>query len=300
MHSMLEQIYDIGIIPVVTFHHVEEALPLCRALKEGGLLAVEVTFRTDCAQECIRTIHENMPEMLLGAGTVLTTEQADSAIAAGASFIVSPGFHSEVAKYVMDQGVLMIPGTATPGEMEQALSLGLDTVKFFPAEQNGGVEKLKAIAGPYRNLSWMCTGGITADNMSSYLDFDRIIAVGGSWMCKRELIEAGDWETISKLCREAVRIVIGLGLSQVTLTPTDLEYIGSQGSFFDTLPDVSVEPSDSRSITFCCSNLRRARYHLTNSGVHFKDGGAFFGEDEKQVLYIEGEILDFTMRICKK
>ena len=161
MNPIVEKVYQIGIIPVIAFNSVDEALPLCKALAEGGLPAAEVTFRTACAEDCIRKIHEEMPEMLLGAGTVLTCEQADRAMAAGASFIVAPGFDPEVCKHVIDKGGIMMPGTASAGEMQQAMNMGCEALKFFPAEANGGVGMLKNIGAALKGARWMCTGGVT-------------------------------------------------------------------------------------------------------------------------------------------
>lgn len=162
MNQILEQIYKIGIIPVIAIDDPDKAVPLAKALAKGGLPAAEITFRTPAAEASIRAICKEVPEMLVGAGTVTTSEQLDCALAAGAKFIVSPGFNPDMVKYGLSKGALMLPGTATGGEMEQAMSLGLDAVKFFPAEQNGGIAKLKALAGPYRTLKWMPTGGINA------------------------------------------------------------------------------------------------------------------------------------------
>ena len=176
MEDILQKIHGIGIIPVIAIDDAEQAVPLARALVAGGLPAAEVTFRTAAGEEAIRRIAAEVPEMLVGAGTVLTKDQADRAIAAGSQFIVSPGFNPEITRYVIDKGALMMPGTATPGEMEQAMSMGLKVLKFFPAEQNGGVAKLKALAGPYTDLRWMPTGGVNTKNMMDYLNFDRIVA----------------------------------------------------------------------------------------------------------------------------
>ena len=197
MNPIVEKVYQIGIIPVIAFNSVDEALPLCKALAEGGLPAAEVTFRTACAEECIRKIHEEMPEMLLGAGTVLTTEQADRAMAAGASFIVAPGFDPEVCKHVIDKGGIMMPGTASAGEMQQAMNMGCEALKFFPAEANGGVGMLKNIGAALKGARWMCTGGVNAKNVNDYLGYDQIFAVGGTWMCKSDVIKAGDWAKIT-------------------------------------------------------------------------------------------------------
>ena len=145
MNPVLQRVYEIGIIPVIAFNDVDEAIPLCKALMDGGLPAAEVTFRTACAEECIRKIHEELPDMLLGAGTVLTNDQADRAMAAGASFVVAPGYDPNVTQHVIDKGGLMMPGTCSAGEMQQAMNQGCEAIKFFPAEANGGVDMLKNI-----------------------------------------------------------------------------------------------------------------------------------------------------------
>lgn len=215
MNDVLQRIYEIGIVPVIAIDDAKKAVPLAKALVRGGLPAAEVTFRTAAAEEAIRKIRAEVPEMLVGAGTVLTKEQADRAIAAGVQFIVSPGFHPEITKYVIEQGMLMMPGTATPGEMEQAMAMGLSVVKFFPAEQNGGVAKLKAVAGPYQNLRWMPTGGVNENNLMDYLSFSKIIACGGTWMVKKDLIEAENWDEIERLTRQAVQKMLGFELAHI-------------------------------------------------------------------------------------
>ena len=174
-----------------------------------------MTFRTAAAEEAIRRIVAEVPDMLVGAGTVLTKEQADRAIDAGVSFIVSPGFNPEITKYVLDKGMLMIPGTASPGEMEQAMGMGLSVVKFFPAEQNGGVAKLKALAGPYTSLRWMPTGGVNEKNLLDYIKFNKIVACGGTWMVKKDLIEAENWDEIERLTRQAVQTMLGLRVDHI-------------------------------------------------------------------------------------
>ena len=215
MSDVLQRIYEIGIVPVIAIDDAEKAVPLARALVRGGLPAAEVTFRTAAAEEAIRRIVAEVPEMLVGAGTVLTKEQADRAIDAGVSFIVSPGFNPEITKYVLDKGMLMIPGTASPGEMEQAMGMGLSVVKFFPAEQNGGVAKLKALAGPYTTLRWMPTGGVNEKNLLDYIKFNKIVACGGTWMVKKDLIEAENWEEIERLTRQAVQTMLGLRVDHI-------------------------------------------------------------------------------------
>ena len=203
MNPILEQFQKLGIIPVVVIDDAKDAVPLAKALCEGGLPVAEVTFRTDAAEEAIRLMSEACPEMLVGAGTVLTTEQVDRAVAAGSKFIVSPGLNPKVVKYCQEKNVPITPGTARPTDIEMALELGLDVVKFFPAEQNGGLAMIKAMAAPYTKVKFMPTGGINAKNLKSYLDFDKIIACGGSWMVPKDLVAAGDFEAIKNLTREA-------------------------------------------------------------------------------------------------
>ncbi len=207
MHEMLQKIQEIGIVPVVVLEDAKDAVPLAKALCEGGLPCAEVTFRTAAAEEAIRTMVQEFPEMLVCAGTVLTTDQVDRAVAAGAKFIVSPGLNPRIVKYCVDKGILIVPGCSNPSDVEQALENGLDVVKFFPAEQAGGLPMIKAMAAPYVGVRFMPTGGINAQNVKEYLAYDRILACGGSWMVKGDLIKAGEFEKITALVKEAVEIV---------------------------------------------------------------------------------------------
>ena len=205
MNQILEQLGTYGIVPVVVLQDAAKAEPLAKALCKGGLACAEVTFRTDAAEESIRIMSEKFPEMLVGAGTVLTTEQADRAVKAGAKFIVSPGLNPEVVKWCQAHEVPVIPGIVTPTEMEQAIGLGLTMVKFFPAEAAGGVKMIKALSAPYGNVRFMPTGGISLANMEDYLSFPKVFACGGSWMVKKDLIQAGAFDRITELCRQAVQ-----------------------------------------------------------------------------------------------
>ncbi len=202
-----EALKKTGIVPVVVLDDVKDAKPLADALCRGGLPCAEVTFRTEAAEESIKIMKKEHPEMLIGAGTVLTREQVDRAVNAGAEFIVSPGLNPDTVKYCIEKGVAVTPGTQTPSEMELAMSLGLDLVKFFPAEPAGGIKMIKAVAAAYVNLSFMPTGGINAENVKDYLAYNRILACGGSWMVSKDLIKAGEFDKIEKLVREAADIV---------------------------------------------------------------------------------------------
>lgn len=207
MIKVLEDIQKLGIVPVVVIDDVKDAEPLAKALCDGGLPCAEVTFRTDAAEESIRIMSEKFPQMLIGAGTVLTTDQVDRAVAAGAKFIVSPGLNPRVVKYCVEKNIPITPGCSSASDIEQALENGLEVVKFFPAEPAGGLPMIKALAAPYVGVKFMPTGGINANNVKEYLGYNRILACGGSWMVKGNLIKAGDFAKITQLTKEAVEMV---------------------------------------------------------------------------------------------
>lgn len=207
MTKALEKFSEVGIIPVVVLNDAKNAEPLGKALMEGGLPAAEVTFRTDAAEESIRIMSEKFPDMLVGAGTVLTIEQVDRAVAAGAKFIVSPGFDEEIVKYCLEKDIPVCPGIQTPSELIQAVKLGLDHVKFFPAENAGGLSMINAVGAAFPKVKFMPTGGINASNVVEYLKSSKIFCCGGSWMVKGALIDAGDFDKIRELTAEAAGIV---------------------------------------------------------------------------------------------
>ena len=207
MNDTLKQIGSTGIVPVVVLNKADDAEPLAQALAKGGLPCAEVTFRTDAAEESIRRIAKKFPEMFVGAGTVLTTEQADRAVGAGAKFIVSPGLNPKVVEHCLKKGYPITPGIMTPTELEMALGFGLDVVKFFPAENAGGLKMIKAMSAPYTMMKFMPTGGINATNVRDYLACNKILACGGSWMVKGDLVTAGNFAEIERLTKEAAGIV---------------------------------------------------------------------------------------------
>jgi 2-dehydro-3-deoxyphosphogluconate aldolase/(4S)-4-hydroxy-2-oxoglutarate aldolase len=207
MNELLRKFQELGIVPVVVLDNAKDAEPLAKALCDGGLPCAEVTFRTDAAEESIRIMAQKFPHMLVGAGTVLTIDQVDRAVAAGAKFIVSPGLNPKVVKYCVEKNIPITPGVQTPSEIEQALEFGLDVVKFFPAEPAGGLKMIKALAGPYVNLKFIPTGGISTKNAPEYLAYDKILAVGGSWVTSKDLINAGKFDEIEKITKESVAMV---------------------------------------------------------------------------------------------
>lgn len=210
MKTIAEQFHEYGVVPVVVLENAEDALPLAQALTEGGLPCAEVTFRTEAAEESIRQMSEKYPDMLVGAGTVLTIEQVERAVKAGAKFIVSPGFDPEIVDYCLEKDIPVFPGCITPSEVAQAAKRGMKVVKFFPAEQAGGVAMIKAMAAPYTMMQFMPTGGINAKNLKEYLEYDKSLCCGGSWMVKGDLIRNGAFDKIRDLTKEAVALAASI------------------------------------------------------------------------------------------
>jgi 2-dehydro-3-deoxyphosphogluconate aldolase/(4S)-4-hydroxy-2-oxoglutarate aldolase len=206
MDVIIESLGKTGIVPVIKLDDAVDAVPLARAIEAGGIPCVEITFRTAAAEDAIRRIAGELPGTLVGAGTVLTTEQLDRALGAGAQFIVTPGFNPRVVAHALKRGAPIIPGCSTPTDIEQALEFGLEAVKFFPAEQSGGLDYLKAVAAPYSQARFVPTGGISAANLGKYLSFGPVLACGGSWMAKEDLIKARNFAGITALCAEAAAI----------------------------------------------------------------------------------------------
>lgn len=210
MENINEKIKKIGIVPVVVIHDAKNALLLSKALIDGGLPIAEITFRTEAAEESIKKITKNYPDMLIGAGTILSIEQVNRAVSAGAKFIVTPGFDPEIVEYCIEKNIVVYPGCVTPSEITQAIKRNLTIVKFFPAEQCGGIETIKAMESPFGQIEFMPTGGININNLQNYLKCDKVAACGGSWMVKSTLIKENKFEEIKKLAKEAVNLVASI------------------------------------------------------------------------------------------
>jgi len=223
MNEILKKIGDLGIVPVVKIDNAADAVPLGKALIEGGLPLAEITFRTDAAAEAINNITKAFPEMLVGAGTVLNIKQAQSAVSAGAKFMVSPGFNPAVVEFCIKNGIPITPGCSNPTDIELALGFELEVVKFFPAEAFGGLNTLKAMSAPYSMIKFIPTGGIDAKNIVDYLSFNKVLACGGSWMVKDELIKKGDYAEITRLTREAVNLIMGFDLAHIGINMPDAD-----------------------------------------------------------------------------
>ncbi len=209
MSTINEQLKALKVIPVIAIDRAEDIIPLGKVLAENGLPAAEITFRSNAAVEAIRLLREAQPEMLIGAGTVLNKEQAIAAKEAGATFIVSPGFNPNTVKACQEIGIDIVPGVNNPSTIEAALEMGLTTLKFFPAEASGGVNMVKALLAPYGDVHIMPTGGINPNNIKDYLAVPRVLACGGTWMVDKKLVEAGEWDELARLTREAVELIHG-------------------------------------------------------------------------------------------
>ena len=204
--SLTDRLHQLRLLPVIALNRAEQAEPLGQTLLAAGLPAAEITFRTPVAAEAIRRLRAAFPELLIAAGTILTPAQVDTALAAGADFIVSPGLNPTTVRHCQQQGIPIIPGVNNPSQVEQALELGLSTLKFFPAEASGGIAMLKALAAVYP-VQFMPTGGISPSNLQPYLALPNVLACGGSWMVPSELIDQGDWTTLSRLIADAVALL---------------------------------------------------------------------------------------------
>ena len=206
MEIIANKLAEMRIVPVVKIDDSKDAVPLAKALCDGGLPCAEVTFRTDAAASAIREMVKAFPDMLIGAGTVLTIEQADAAVAAGADFIVSPGLNPKTVKYCLDKNIPIIPGVATASEIEQGIELGLSILKFFPAQQIGGLSLIKALSAPYSGIRFMPTGGVNEANVKEYLACGAVLCCGGSWMVTADMINGGRFDEITRLTRGAVAL----------------------------------------------------------------------------------------------
>lgn len=317
MNDTLVKLSQIGIVPVVALNDIKDARPLAKALCDGGLPCAEVTFRTDCAEEAIRIMTTEFPQMFVGAGTVLTTEQVDRAVGAGARFIVSPGLNPEVVKYCVDKNIPVTPGCANPSDIEQALALGLDVVKIFPAEAIGGLKLIKSMAAPYVNMKFMPTGGINAKNLNDYLAYDRIVACGGSWMVSGDLVKAGKFDEITALTKEAVKNMLGFRIKHIGINSPDDTTAASTANAFATIfgftkdeavgsyfcgEGVEVMKSQGKGtmghIAVGCSSVDRAVYHLSAQGVEFDMDTALYNEKGAlKFIYLKGEFGGFALHL---
>lgn len=320
MNEVLNKIQMMGIVPVIKLDDAKDAVPLANALCDGGLPCAEVTFRTAAAEESIRLMREAFPDMLIGAGTVLTIDQVDKAVNAGASFIVSPGLNLKIVSYCVERNIPITPGCSSPSDIEAAIELGLEVVKFFPAEAVGGLAMIKAMSAPYVNMKFMPTGGINASNLISYLDFPKIIACGGSWMVKDELVKAGNFDKISELTREAVTMMLGFELAHIGINMDNEKQADQLADTFENM--FGFTKNDGHSSIFAggvielmkepylgkmghiairTNYIERAVYYLSKQGYRFNEESKKLDKMGKlQSIYFEQELGGFAIHLVQR
>lgn len=318
--DIMQQLSLAGLVPVIAIKDAADAVPLCRALSDGGLPVAEITFRTSAAEEAIRRVHAELPDVLLCAGTVLTPEQADRAVRAGAAAIVSPGLNPDVVKHCQEIGVPVCPGTSSPSDLDVALALGLKTVKVFPAEAIGGVKLIKAMSAPYGDMRFMPTGGINENNMLDYLAFEKVVCCGGSWMVPSDAVAEKDWARVTLLTRSAVTKMLGLELRHVgvncgspqqaaadaktlaALMGADIKD-GNSSTFVGAAFEMMKKPGRGKNghIAIACNNIARAKWHLERRGFVFVDESEASVKNGKMVaIYLKDDIAGFAFHLLQK
>ena len=317
--EMLEKLSLAGIVPVIKVEDAADAVPLCKALSDGGLPVAEITFRSDAAEEAIRRVHEELPEVILGAGTVLTKDQVDRAVNAGATYIVSPGLNPEIVKYCQEKNVPIVPGCGNPSDIEVALSLGLKTVKFFPAEPLGGLKLIKAMAAPYGAVTFLPTGGVSESNLNDYLSFNKVIACGGSWMVPADAVAAKDWKRIENLTRSAVNKMLGLEVKHVGVNSGSPEQAAKDAGLLAKLLGWELDEHANATfvgegfevmkipfrgthghIAIACNSIKRARWHMERRGFEFDDESAIMRDGKLRAIYLKNEIGGFAIHLLQK
>ncbi len=320
INSLVDELENVGIVPVIKLDNVDDAEKLAKALRDGGINCAEVTFRAKGADEVIRRMTKAFPDMLVGAGTVLTCEQVDAAIKAGAKFCVAPGLNPKVVKHCLEKGVPFAPGLSSASEIEQALELGLDFAKFFPAEQAGGLAYIKAVCGPYTTMRFMPTGGVTADNLNTYLAYKKIVCCGGSWIVPPALLAVGDWAGITKLCREAIDKMLGFEMVHVGLNcanPEEAEAVadefenafgfakkvGNSSVFAASYMEMMKKPFRGKMghIAIATNSVKRAAYQLKLRGYEVDEASVKYNaEGVMNVAYLKHEFGGFAVHLVLK
>ena len=318
MESYMNRISNTGIVPVVKILEKEDAYPLAKALLNGGIDVIEVTYRSEHATSAIQTISEQLPDMLVGAGTVLSVEQAKEAVEAGAKFIITPGFNTKVVQWCLDHDVEVYPGVSTASEVEMALSMGLTQLKFFPAESSGGAKKLKDLSAPYANVHFMPTGGINTKNMHDYLSLPNVEAIGGSFMLPNDLVVAKDWDGIEVLSKAAIKSLLDFQLihvgintnspeesKQVTDTLCSLfhftQYTKPKSNFAGVGFEVLHKKGrgENGHIGIDTPYPENAMYHLSKQGVKFAEESITRNKKTNRInfVYLDLEIAGFGIHL---
>lgn len=315
--EVLNKLSAIGLVPVVAINDADKAVDLAKALIKGGLPCAEVTFRTAAGEEAIRRIAKECPQMIVGAGTVLTVEQAQRAIKAGAAFIVSPGFDRSVVQWCLDNKVPVCPGLNSASLVQEAISMGLEAVKLFPAEQCGGTGMLNALSGPFAQMKFMPTGGVNTKNLTDYAKCKNVFAIGGSWMVKADLINAEKWDEIIAICREAIKTLHGFTLKHIGINSSDEaeanttadafalfgfdKKVGNSSIFCDTAFEVMKKDYLGKKghIAIGCNDIERALAYLSQYGYGINRDTLKEDKGKIKVVYLDKEIGGFAIHLVR-
>jgi len=319
MNEILKKIGELGIVPVVKIERAEDAIPLGKALVEGDLPIAEITFRTSAAEDSIKALTDELPELLVGAGTVLTVEQAKKAVAAGARFIVSPGFNTKVVDYCLENNIPVTPGINSPTQIEMALEKGLEIVKFFPAEASGGLALLKAMSAPYSEIKFIPTGGINQNNVISYLANSQVHACGGSWMVKPELISSGNFNQIAELTKEAVSTLLGFQLAHLGINEESQDKALGSANLLSRIFYFPVKEGNSSvfagsgfevmknkylgshgHIALSTNDITRAIAYLKRKGIAVLAETAKESDGKLKAIYLDQEVSGFAIHLLQK
>ena len=319
MDKILEKIGELGIVPVVKIEKAEDALPLGRALMDGDLPIAEITFRTSAAEESIKVLNKELPDLLIGAGTVLTIEQVKKAVSAGAQFIVSPGFNPKVVDYCVENNILITPGLNNPTQIEMALERGIEVVKFFPAEASGGLPLLESMSAPYSGIKFIPTGGINLNNLTSYLSNQKVHACGGSWMVKDNLISSGNFKEITRLTQEAVAVMLGFEFAHLGINEENEDKALNSASLLSHLFYFPIKEGTSSifagsgfevmkkqylgkygHIAIATNHIYRAITYLKMKNISILPETAKEKEGKLKAVYLDQEVSGFAIHLLQK
>lgn len=318
-NQVLETLEKIGLIPLAVLDSADDAVPLAKALKAGGVETMEITFRTDCALEAMEAVKKQMPDFLVGAGTVLTVSQAENAVKYGADYIVMPGFDADIVDWCVNHGIPVIPGCVTATEVQAAVAKGLSVLKFFPAENCGGVKACTGLAGPFQKVRFLPTGGINYDNLSDYVNKDYIFAIGGSWLCSKEDIKIGNWEKITETVKKSVQKMLGYEVVHVGINTQSAkeagtiserlselfgfkENRGSLSTFVGTGFEInhSVGLGSNGHVAIDTNSVARAEYYLSKQGITFREDSRVMNGDKTAVVYLQQEFGGFAIHLRQR
>jgi len=319
VNKILEKIGELGIVPVVKIDKAEDALPLGRALIDGDLPIAEITFRTSVAEESIKALTGELPNLLVGVGTVLTVEQVKKAVSAGAKFIVSPGFNPRVVDYCIENSIPVTPGINNPTQIEIALERGIEVVKFFPAEASGGLSLLKSMSAPYSGIKFIPTGGINRNNLCSYLSYNKVHACGGSWMVKADLISSGNFAEITRLTKEAISTMLGFEFSHLGINEKNKDRALNSANLLSSLFYLPVKEGTSSffagsgfevinkqylgkhgHIAIATNHIRRAIAYLKKKDISVLPETAKEKDGKLKAIYIAQEVSGFAIHLLQK